>query len=223
MHEILVERLHVAEVVVGANFTFGHKAAGDLDMLTEFGQRFGFTTQGVGLLSEEDVTVSSTYIRSCVAAGDVEAARQALGRPHRVEGVVVRGERRGRDLGYPTANVDSPVHAAIPADGIYAAWFTRYGYEAPEASLTSGVAYPGAVSVGTNPTFSGQTRTVEVFVLDSNADLYGQHVAVDFVQRLRGMVKFDSVEDLINAMDADVVKIRAILAADKAAGDAARD
>ncbi|WP_024796756.1 bifunctional riboflavin kinase/FAD synthetase [Tomitella biformata] len=222
VHEILVERLHVAEVVVGANFTFGHKAAGDLKMLTEFGQRFGFTVQGVGLLAEDAVTVSSTYIRSCVAAGDVAAARQALGRPHRVEGVVVRGERRGRDLGYPTANVDSPVHAAIPADGVYAAWFTRFGYEAPEAALTSGVAYPGAVSVGTNPTFSGQTRTVEVFVLDADADLYGQHVAVDFVQRLRGMVKFDSMEALITAMDADVVKVREVLAADKAAGDAAQ-
>lgn len=222
VHEILVERLHVAEVVVGANFTFGHKAAGDLAMLTEYGQRFGFTVQGVGLLAEDAVTVSSTYIRSCVAAGDVEAARQALGRPHRVEGVVVRGERRGRDLGYPTANVDSPVHSAIPADGVYAAWFTRFGYETPDAVLTPGVPYQAAVSVGTNPTFSGQTRTVEGFVLDTvDADLYGQHVAVDFVRRLRGMDKFDSIEDLIAAMAADVVEVREILAADKDAGDQA--
>lgn len=217
VHEILVERMHVAEVVVGANFTFGHKAAGDLAMLTDFGQRFGFTVQGVGLLAEDAVTVSSTYIRSCVAAGDVEAARQALGRPHRVDGVVVRGERRGRDLGYPTANVDSPVHAAIPADGVYAAWFTRFGYETPGTDLTPGMPYPAAVSVGTNPTFSGQTRTVEAFVLDADVDLYGQHVAVDFVKRLRGMDKFDSVEDLIAAMANDVVLVREVLAADRAA------
>lgn len=220
VHEILVERLHVTEVVVGANFTFGHKASGDLAMLTEYGQRFGFTVQGVGLLAEDAVTVSSTYIRSCVAAGDMEAARQALGRPHRVEGVVVRGERRGRDLGYPTANVDAPVHSAIPADGVYAAWFTRYGYESPGTELTAGVPYPGAVSVGTNPTFSGQTRTVEVFVLDADTDLYGQHVSVDFVSRLRGMVKFDSIEALIAEMAADVEKVRVVLAADKAAGGA---
>src|SRR5699024_2763058 len=142
VHELLVERLHVTEVVVGENFTFGRKAEGDVGRLTELGDRFGFTVQGIGLLTEESgdrVTVSSTYVRSCVAAGDVASARAALGRPHRVEGVVVRGEKRGRDLGYPTANVDCDHQAAIPADGVYAAWFTRHGYEAPGAGLTAGL------------------------------------------------------------------------------------
>ncbi len=216
VHELLVERLHVAEVVVGDNFGFGHKAAGDVPMLAELGERFGFLVQGVRLLTEDEVTVSSTYVRSCVAAGDVEAAHVALGRPHRVDGVVVRGQRRGRDLGYPTANVDSAPHTAIPADGVYAAWFTRYGYDTGGSALEPGVPYPAAVSVGTNPTFSGQVRTVEAFVLDKEVDLYGQHVSVDFVARIRTMEPFDSVEDLIAAMAGDVDKARAILEADRA-------
>ncbi|WP_199257084.1 bifunctional riboflavin kinase/FAD synthetase [Tomitella fengzijianii] len=217
VHELLVERLHVTEVVVGDNFGFGHKAAGDVAVLTELGERFGFTVRGVPLLSEDEVTVSSTYVRSCVAAGDVEAARAALGRPHRVEGVVVRGQRRGRDLGYPTANVDSAPFTAIPADGVYAAWFTRYGYDTGDDALAAGVPYPAAVSVGTNPTFSGQVRTVEAFVLDKDVDLYGQHVAVDFVARIRPMEPFDSVEALIEAMGGDVERARDALADDGAA------
>ena len=121
VHEILVERLHVAEVVVGDNFTFGKKALGNVDLLREMGARFGFAVDGVQLLAEHAVTFSSTYIRSCVDAGDMEAATEALGRPHRVEGVVVHGDKRGRELGFPTANVAPPMFSAIPADGVYAA------------------------------------------------------------------------------------------------------
>lgn len=231
VHELLVEFLHVTEVVVGENFTFGRKAEGDVAQLTELGRRFGFTVQGIGLLAEDSgdrVTVSSTYVRSCVAAGDVASARAALGRPHRVEGVVVRGQKRGRDLGYPTANVDCGQQAAIPADGVYAAWFTRRGYETPESGLQADRPYPAAVSVGTNPTFSGQVRTVEAFVLDQDVDLYGQHVTVDFVARLRPMEPFDSVDELIVAMARDADRAREVLAADMsgtsgvtcAAGDA---
>ncbi|MFD4294947.1 bifunctional riboflavin kinase/FAD synthetase [Rhodococcus sp. NPDC058505] len=210
-HEILVERLHVAEVVVGENFTFGRKAAGTVPMLRDIGARFGFAVDGVNLLAEHAVTFSSTYIRSCVDAGDVTAAAEALGRPHRVEGVVVHGEKRGRDLGFPTANVSPPEHAAIPADGVYAAWFTVLTQDPVEGSLTPGVAHMAAVSVGTNPTFSGRTRTVEAYVLDVSPDLYGQHVAVDFVRRLRGMDRFDSVEALIAQMGRDVDETRDLL------------
>ena len=159
------------------------------------------------------VTFSSTYIRSCVDAGDVVAAAEALGRPHRVEGVVVRGDGRGKGLGYPTANVAPPMHAAIPADGVYAAWFTVLGHGPGTGTVVPGERYSAAVSVGTNPTFSGRTRTVEAFVLDTEADLYGQHVAVDFVARIRGQKKFGSVDDLIVAMGRDTDKARAILAA----------
>ncbi|BBX07175.1 MULTISPECIES: bifunctional riboflavin kinase/FAD synthetase [Mycolicibacterium] len=217
IHELLVERLHVVEVIVGENFTFGKKAAGNVGTLRKAGERFGFAVESLSLVAEhhqsETVTFSSTYIRSCVDAGDVVTAAEALGRPHRVEGVVVRGDGRGRVLGFPTANVAPPMYSAIPADGVYAAWFTVLGHGPVTGSVIPGERYQAAVSVGTNPTFSGRTRTVEAFVLDTAADLYGQHVAVDFVARLRGQLKFDSVDDLIQAMGKDTEKARAILSA----------
>jgi len=214
VHELLVERLHVVEVVVGENFTFGKKATGNVEMLRDAGERFGFAVEAMSLVTEHQnngVTFSSTYIRACVDAGDMAAATEALGRPHRVEGVVVRGDGRGKGLGFPTANVAPPMHSAIPADGVYAAWFTVLGHGPVMGTVIPGERYQAAVSVGTNPTFSGRTRTVEAFVLDTAADLYGQHVAVDFVARVRGQEKFDSVEDLIQAMHRDTEKARNIL------------
>ena len=217
IHELLVERLHVLDVVVGENFTFGKKAAGNVATLRKAGERFGFAVESVSLVADqhqaETVTFSSTYIRACVDAGDVVAAAEALGRPHRVEGVVVRGDGRGRGLGYPTANVAPPMHSAIPADGVYAGWFTVLGHGPEAGSVQPGRRYAAAVSVGTNPTFSGRTRTVEAYVLDTAADLYGQHVAVDFVARIRGQKKFDSVDKLVDAMGRDTEKARTILAA----------
>jgi riboflavin kinase / FMN adenylyltransferase len=193
--------------VVGRNFTFGYKAAGDVAELQRLGQRFGFAAEGVDLVAEPSVartgapvTFSSTYVRACISAGDVRAAAEALGRPHRLEGVVVRGDQRGRELGYPTANVDCGEHAAIPADGVYACWFHHEGR-----------VLPAATSVGTNPTFSGRQRTVEAFVLDADEDLYGARVAVDFVERLRGMDRFDSIDELIATMDRDVERTREVL------------
>ncbi len=200
VHELLVERLHVTTVVVGQNFTFGYKAAGDVDLLHTLGRRFGFTTEGAGLLSQGEVTFSSTYIRSCIDAGDVAAAASALGRAHRVEGIVVRGDRRGTDLGYPTANLSTPRYAAIPADGVYACRFVHRGRE-----------LAAAVSVGTNPTFSGRERRVEAFVLDLDEDLYGEQVALDFVARLRGMERFESPAELVTQMDDDVARTRAMV------------
>jgi riboflavin kinase / FMN adenylyltransferase len=217
VHELLVENLHVVEVVVGENFTFGKKAAGNVDTLRKAGERFGFAVESMSLLSEhhsnETVTFSSTYIRSCVDAGDMVAATEALGRPHRVEGVVVRGHGRGAELGFPTANVAPPMYSAIPADGVYAAWFTVLGHGPVTGTVVPGERYQAAVSVGTNPTFSGRTRTVEAFVLDTAADLYGQYVALDFVARIRGQRKFDSVRDLVAAMDKDTDRARALLSA----------
>ncbi|GJF09540.1 riboflavin biosynthesis protein [Mycolicibacterium cyprinidarum] len=220
VHELLVERLHVVEVMVGENFTFGKKAAGNVDLLRKAGDRFGFAVDSLELVSEvaetkrhETVTFSSTYIRSCVDAGDMVAAAEALGRAHRVEGVVVRGEGRGTVLGFPTANIAPPMYSAIPADGVYAAWFTVLGHGPVVGTVTPGERYQAAVSVGTNPTFSGRTRTVEAFVLDTTADLYGQHVAVDFVARLRGQEKFESVADLVAAIGADTERARTILGA----------
>jgi riboflavin kinase / FMN adenylyltransferase len=200
VHTVLVERLHAATVVVGENFRFGHKAAGDVAMLRELGAKFGFAVEPAPLLTEQGTTFSSTYIRSCIAAGDITAATAALGREHRVEGIVVRGDGRGRDLGYPTANLEPVPYAAVPADGVYAGWLVRRGDR-----------LPAAVSVGTNPTFSGQERRLEAYVLDVDVDLYGEHVGVDFATRLRPMERFDSVDALIERIDADVVRTRELL------------
>lgn len=213
VHDLLVERLHVAEVVVGDNFTFGKKATGTVETMRDLGKRFGFEVDAVTLLGEHAVTFSSTYIRACVDAGDMAAAAEALGRPHRVEGVVVHGDGRGRSLGYPTANIAPPMHAAIPADGVYAGWFTVLGPGPTIGTVTPGEPAMAAISVGTNPTFSGRARTVEAYVLDGEADLYGQHVAVDFVEHLRGMRRFDTLDELIEAMHGDVANTRKILGA----------
>lgn len=217
VHELLVENLHVVEVVVGENFTFGKKAAGNVESLRRAGERFGFAVESMSLVSEyhdaQTVTFSSTYIRACVDAGDVVTASEALGRPHRVEGVVVRGDGRGMQMGFPTANVAPPMYSAIPADGVYAAWFTVLGHGPMAGSVVPGERYQAAVSIGTNPTFSGRTRTVEAYVLDSSADLYGQHVALDFVARIRGQRKFGSVKELVAAMDDDTIRTRTLLTA----------
>ena len=201
VHDVLVEHLHAAAVVVGKNFRFGHRAAGDTALLTALGHRFGFTVEDSPLLADGDTTFSSTYVRACVDAGDVVSAARALGREHRIEGVVVRGDQRGRELGFPTANLETHQYAAVPADGIYAGWLVC-GKER----------LPAAVSIGTNPTFSGRERRVEAYVLDFDGDLYGEHVGLDFVARLRPTLSFDSVEALVAQIDADVADTRHLLA-----------
>jgi riboflavin kinase/FMN adenylyltransferase len=212
-HTVLVEHLHAAQVVVGENFTYGHKAAGNVGTLAVEGRRFGFVVEGIPLAdTPEDgsgtdtVTISSTYIRACVAAGDMVSAARALGRPHRVDGVVVRGERRGRELGYPTANVETPPFTAIPADGVYAGHLVTRD---PQGA--SRERFPAAISVGTNPTFQGTRRTVEAYLLDYQGDLYGEHVGVEFAQRLRPMAAFADVDALLAAMAQDVADTRTVL------------
>lgn len=149
---------------------------------------------------------SSTYVRTCLAAGDVAGAAEALGRPFSVRGVVVRGDQRGRELGYPTANVPTDGLTAAPADAVYAGRLRR---------LDTGECYPAAISVGTNPTFDGvRDRRVESYVLDrTDLDLYGVEVEVEFVERLRGMVAFDGIDALIAQMAADVERARELLGA----------
>jgi riboflavin kinase/FMN adenylyltransferase len=206
---VLVERLHAARVVVGANFRFGHKAAGDVALLAELGEKYDFTADGVPLLAENGVTISSTGIRAMLAAGDVTGAAHDLGRPHRVEGVVVRGQQRGRSLGFPTANLETQAHTAIPADGVYAGWLSSLDSAGLETQR-----WPAAISVGTNPTFDGRERTVEAYALDrDDLDLYGSRVAVDFVARLRATLKFGSVEELVAQMHVDVDDVRRVLTA----------
>jgi riboflavin kinase/FMN adenylyltransferase len=205
---VMSERLHAAVVVVGENFRFGHKAAGDVALLAQLGEKLDFTAEGVPLLVADGVTISSTYIRERLTAGDVAAAAAALGRPHRVEGVVVRGHLRGRALGFPTANLETPPHTAISADGVYAGWLANLNLDGSEASR-----WPAAISVGTNPTFGEGERTVEAYALDrDDLDLYGAHAAIDFAARLRGTERFDSVQDLVAQMRRDVDQARVLTA-----------
>jgi riboflavin kinase/FMN adenylyltransferase len=203
VRRVLVEALHALEVHVGENFRFGHRAAGDVTTLRAEGDRHGFQVVAVPLAGHR-ARWSSTYVRQCLAEGDVTSAAAALGRLHRVEGPVVEGDKRGRGLGYPTANLDLPDDTAIPADGVYAGWLTR----------ADGTRLPAAVSIGTNPTFGGTVQRVEAYVLDrDDLELYGEHVAVDFLERLRDTVTFDGVEPLLVQMALDVDRARALTTA----------
>ena len=205
---VLVDRLHAAAVVVGEDFRFGHKAAGDVALLGKLGEKYEFSVEGLPLVAD-GTAISSTTIRGLLAAGDVTAAARLLGRPHRVEGIVVRGHQRGRALGFPTANLEMPPHTAIPADGIYAGWLARLDADGGNAQR-----WPAAISIGTNPTFGAGERTVEAYALDrSDLDLYGVHAAIDFTARLRGTLRFDSVEELVTQMRRDVDQVRAALPA----------
>jgi riboflavin kinase/FMN adenylyltransferase len=205
---VLSERLHAEAVVVGENFRFGHKAVGDVALLAQLGEKYDFTAEGVPLLVVDGVTISSSYIRERLAVGDVAAAADALGRPHRVEGIVVRGHMRGRGLGFPTANLETPPYTATPSDGVYAGWLTCLDLDGLPSSR-----WPAAISVGTNPTFGAGERTVEAYALDrDDLDLYGAHAAIDFTARLRGTERFDSVEALITQIHEDVNQARALTA-----------
>jgi riboflavin kinase/FMN adenylyltransferase len=209
VHEAVIADLHASAVVVGENFRFGHKAAGDIATLAELGQRWGFDPEAVPLLVDGSRPISSTYIRSCVEAGDVDAATESLGRPHRLDGVVIRGDQRGRDLGFPTANLRAEAYAAVPADGIYAGRVVRIDeWGNTRVDIPARAA---AISVGTNPTFDGRHRSVEAFILDFDGDLYGQNLGVEFVHRLRGMVRFSSIDELVVQMTADVEQTRELL------------
>jgi riboflavin kinase/FMN adenylyltransferase len=202
VRSVLVDALHAKAVVEGPNFRFGHRAAGNVELLAELGRADDFTVEVVDLqvrgAAGDGEPFSSSLCRRLVAAGDMAGVAEILGRPHRVEGEVVRGAQRGRELGYPTANVDTVPYSAIPADGVYAGWLTA-----------DGETMPAAISVGTNPTFDGTARTVEAYAIDRvGLDLYGQHVAVDFLAWLRGMEKFDSIDALLERMAEDVKRAR---------------
>lgn len=198
MGDILNNR-DIDAIVAGSNFRFGKGAVADVAALRRIGAERDFEVDEVALVTERfpdapDVVWSSTFVRSSIASGDVSGAARVLGRWHRVDGLVVGGEQRGRQLGYPTANVDTGPGFAIPADGVYAGWLIDGGDRAP-----------AAISVGTNPQFEGTRRTVEAYVLGrDDLDLYGHEVGVEFAELIRGQQVFDSVDGLIAQMDRDV-------------------
>ena len=201
--DAVIRPLHPARVVVGENFRFGFRAAGDVSTLAELAAG-EFKVQAVPLLTDGTQASSSTLIRHAVAEGDFGRVRELSDNVFRFSGVVVRGDRRGHELGFPTANVPVPSGIAVPADGVYAGWVTRLDIPSPR--------WPAAISVGTNPTFDGLERRVEAYVLDrDDLELYDVEIAIDFYARLRGQVKYAGREALIRQMHADVEEARHLL------------
>lgn len=204
VRRVLADALGAQTVVVGESFRFGARAAGDVPTLRSLGDEHGFAVEALSLDGGVQPW-SSTAVRQCLARGDVAGAADILGRLHTVSGVVVEGEHRGRELGYPTANVPADGMTAVPADGVYAGWLRRLDER-------DALRLPAAISVGTNPTFDGVQRQVESYVLDrDDLELYDVPVEVAFAERLRGQVRFDSVADLVTQMRSDVDTARDLL------------
>jgi len=199
VENVLVSQLQATDIVVGENFTYGHKAEGNIDSLRASGLSKNFDVHVLSLSQDENQNISSTRIRTLVAQGHVESARTLLTRPHRLDGIVVHGEARGREIGYPTANLGNIEGQCIPADGVYAGW------------LTVGInRWPAAISIGTNPTFDGdRARQVEAYALDQvGLDLYDQGATIEFGWRLRDTLKFDGLDPLLEQMAKDCQRAR---------------
>lgn len=207
--ETYVRHFGARRVVVGRDSRFGRNNSGDVQTLRELGQELGFEVVVLGDAGDEQTSRwSSTAVRTALSQGDVSEAARHLGRAHAVRGTVVHGERRGRELGFPTANLSADAQGMVPADGVYAGWLVREDLEDHDPERRQ----PAAISVGTNPTFDGQRRTVEAYVLDrTDLDLYGEPVTLEFTQRLRGMVRYTGVEPLVEQMRADVQQAREVL------------
>lgn len=200
IEKVLVKELDAQQVVIGSGFRFGKSAAGTAEDLAAA----GLEVNEVGHVDFEDNRVSSTRIRNAIKSGELDKAKAMLTRAHRVEGEVIYGQQRGRELGFPTANVAPSFRQTIPADGVYAGWLS---------DLQSGECWPAAISIGTNPTFTDiETRSIEAYALDvTGINLYGHAVAVDFVEHLRPMWAFNSLEELVKAIESDVANTRAAL------------
>ena len=199
--DVLVGQLAASTVIVGKNFTYGHKAAGNVASLIKDGLKFNFTVDVQELKAGDGQVISSSRIRSLVTDGQVEEARALLSRPHRLDGIVVHGEKRGREIGYPTANLGNLEGQTIPCDGVYAGW------------LTVGINFgPAAISIGTNPTFEGvRARQVEAYAIDQvGLELYDKNASIEFGWRLRDTLKFDGLEPLLAQMKLDCDRARSL-------------
>jgi riboflavin kinase/FMN adenylyltransferase len=201
VREVLVDTLHARVIMVGADFRFGAKGAGDVDLLEALGEQHGFRVQRIDDVTSGQRRASSTWIRELLSKGEVAEATRLLGRSPSIRAVVVGGHQRGRTMGYPTANLSHDVEGFVPADGVYA---TRIVIE--------GAKYGAASSIGNNPTFEGVAdKTVESHVLDQQLDLYGKTVELEFVEYIRPMKKFVDADALVTQMHADELRIRGIL------------
>jgi riboflavin kinase / FMN adenylyltransferase len=192
--EQVADAFHPVELIVGADFAFGRGRSGNIDVLRQLGEQFGYRLRVIDRIGDGAEDFSSSRVRSSLALGDVQQAAGVLGRPYFLRGTVVEGQRRGRELGFPTANLSLSGKLLIPADGIYAA-MTQI--------RTGGELFPSMVYVGSNPTFEGNTRVVEVNLIDFDADLYGAELVVLFAERVRGDQRFENAELLIAQMHRD--------------------
>lgn len=194
--------LPFVEMWEGEGFALGHGRTGNTEVLARLGEEHGYTLQIAPLVEVAGEPVSSTRVRQAITDGDVESATRLLGRPYALPGTVVHGSKRGRQLGYPTANLDTPLNQAIPADGVYATWCVR---------PATGETLPSLTSIGVRPMFENNVRLVEVYILDYNADLYGEALTAQFVQYLRPQQRFDSLEAFIAQMRQDEANARNLL------------
>ncbi|WP_334145015.1 bifunctional riboflavin kinase/FAD synthetase [Rhabdothermincola sp.] len=207
--EVLVGSLNARAVVVGEDFHFGHRRSGNVALLRDMGAKLGFEVLGIDLVGTDgrpaagEERVSSTAIREALRQGDLARANRLLGRYHEVRGAVIDGDKRARELGFPTANIAVPSEICLPADGIYAGWYLR----------PDGLARPAALSLGRRPTFyeDAESSLLEAHLLDFEGDLYGEPARVRFVERLRDERRFDSVDALVEQMDRDCQQARRIL------------
>ena len=202
VRQVLVERLRVRHLCVGADFRFGRGGAGDPELLSSMGERLGFSVEVIGDVEDAQLgRISSSRVREAILQGDVATAARMMDRPVALRGEVVRGDARGRELGFPTANLGGEIEGLRPADGVYAGW-----------AVVRGEQYEAAISVGANVTFDpdGESR-VEAYLIDFSGDLYGERIELRFVERLRGMAAFASVEALVARMQEDVRETREIL------------
>lgn len=197
--DLLSEQLSAKVVVVGKNFRFGSKRAGDFDTLVAFGQTLGFSAVASEVAGDDQGPFSSTRVRAAITNGDVAQAARILGRPHMLSGVVAQGDRVGRTIGFPTANLES-IGEMLPAYGVYAV-----------RVRVQNEAYLGAMNVGIRPTVNGTSLRVETHLLDFDADLYGARIECDLVERLRGEMKFDGLPALKAQITSDVAQARKIL------------
>lgn len=199
VRDILCDMLGAREIFVGYNYRFGKGRKGNIQMLKDLGNEFGFSVREVGQVSFNGEIISSTRIRELIKNGGVEHAAQLLGRPYAVCGIVVKGDGRGRGFGVPTANIASK-HSIIPSNGVYAArLFVRDQY------------YKGIVNIGMRPTFNAKSFAIEVHIFDFNEDIYGEDITIYFIQKIREEKKFQNAEDLVKQIDKDITEARSLL------------
>jgi len=199
VRRVLVEGLHAGRVIVGEDFRFGRKAAGDVGMLRQFGRKYGFEVETVGEVGDDAGRVSSTRLREALATGDLEQARALLGRPYSISGRVIRGQRLGRELGFPTANLrvaEPPALSGVLAVRVFGAGLENH---------------PGVASLGRRPTVAGRDWLLEVHLFDFDGDLYGRHLNVEFAGFIRHEVHFESIEEMTDKMHEDAARARQML------------